>query len=429
MPPEQIPPQPSIVVPPAPEPNHHLAYLLFGSLIFLIIIAAGGVVVWKMGLIKPNSSPVASTSTAPDVAPAKIYSAEELNKLMPVAAAEYERLLSDLKPKFILDNDDLSVILPSVPNLVHPDPSESNLLLVATSAQDWSGKDYPRDPAAKEGDIWSRAEAAVSADLEIVGKNPFFLHQLKGLTGVQVASVTGKLVLKLPVDIQELAFRSDEASTTKMANGVSVSLLSLQVDPVDKSKVQIKYTLTGDENLILDRHLVSGETPVGHFSSRMGNGEIEENYVLQSGEATTSLGFKFYVANSWERREYPFTVNNSQPKPLADGSSPGAVGTEKDQVIAAILNRQTVLASQDVAKIKALLVKSVPADQLAEFNQGSDEDILGLAAMMSVFAVTEAQLRSPTTVWQMSQSEATATIVEGSSKTSVNSVKVNGVWY
>ncbi len=104
---------------------------------------------------------------------------------------------------------------------------------------------------------------------------------------------------------------------------------------------------------------------------------------------------------------------------------------EKEVYIAAILNRQKILSSGDVSKIKDYIkaMAKTPED-VKEIEALTNKEILESSMLMKVFSMTEVQLRSPAAVWTVTANEVKVSL-KTSDNTTISSglEKINGKWY
>lgn len=115
--------------------------------------------------------------------------------------------------------------------------------------------------------------------------------------------------------------------------------------------------------------------------------------------------------------------------PTAPVTTPVANPSERDVIIAALMKRREVFASQDAAQIRAYLEAGLTAEQKAQIGESTDEEILTVAAMTLALAdYTEADLRSPAAIWEIGTDKATIKIEQADGTLSVKASKLNGIW-
>ncbi len=435
-------------IPPNATPpllHRHWPKILLIILGSIILIAATAFALWKVGIIKTDSFSLDLSGTESTTTPAtsKTYTAEELGTRLAITAEEYSQLLQNFKFETSLENNRLEIYTPALPNLAFKPNFKSNIFLTPQIIKDWSGKTY-QTKYAKEG-VWSEIELYLDKSAPEGLSGTEWLSPIEELSdGSQIASLTGTLTLKLPLNIEEIILRPNETGTIKEVNGIKVKLNYLATDPQDKTKIVAVYTIIGDKDKVSGNVLLNGNSPIGRFVSQVRTEEEAEfiytlTYSVKNDETVNDLGLKIYLAKDYEQREYPFEVKNSLPQPTNATATAKSTNkpsplpnnpvekTEKDKIISAILYRQQIFATNDVNKIRSFLLEEMKQTE-EDVRNLSDEEVLEMAEMMSIFEVTEDQLRSPTTIWQIDEDEATATVYEEGAEISANSVKINGVW-
>ncbi len=104
---------------------------------------------------------------------------------------------------------------------------------------------------------------------------------------------------------------------------------------------------------------------------------------------------------------------------------------DKEAIIAVVLNRQKIFASGNIAQIKTYIKGMAgTAEEAKQIDAMTNKEILEGAKILAAFSLTEAQLRSEKTVWNMTDTEVKITAQnEPGGTLSVTVNKINGKWY
>ncbi len=103
---------------------------------------------------------------------------------------------------------------------------------------------------------------------------------------------------------------------------------------------------------------------------------------------------------------------------------------DKDDIIKRILHTQEIMDSKDILKIKEYvgLVTGGDVAALDQINAMSDADIMMFANTVAGTHVTEDQLRSSDTTFDIGENEAVVTIKKGPETNTLTVRKFNGQW-
>ena len=472
-PPQQ---QTSVPVPPAPAPTPAKPFvpnygaqssenksggkgflLLIGILIAVLVLGAGAYLFFNMNKTETQLAPEnAVTYTLDEMEKPLSVAKEQYNSIKPLSlsADQIPEGAVVVGPAYVsLKNNKISLISSAVPNVNNPG---SLTLLMIDNVTDRNGNVYAGDEPDEDffTDInWSFVDTE-SFGLRMSSDRHWYHSDNKDLKDQDIANITGRLVFNLPTDISEMTFDASEIGVTKTVNGVSITLDEIgerdavaytydeesQLVQNDVKETFVKYTYSGMENLYSDLVAYSDvdNTKALKSESTSSNTSSEDALgVVKTVSSTFSEPIEkivLYIAKDIYHVEYPFSIDNSASKPVSatdiDSTGQGAV-SEKEAVITGMMNTRAVFESGDISTIRDYLQKiSVTSEQLDQLNEMTDEDILDLSDLMSAFAISESDLRSPDAIWQIGETEATVEISDGEGGTSSQTArKIDGVWY
>jgi len=346
-----------------------------------------------------------------------------------------------------LKNNEIEIISAPVPNLAGKKSifSDSQIsLLTFDSIIDRKGKSYKGDDADEDFFNVLSWDILEDPSLGIRMSTSRRWYSMNGdkLKDEDIASIKGRLILNLPVDVAEISFGVDEVGKTKTANGVSVTMnnISKSVDAEHSmGDYFVEYTFNGKDSLLQETRAYSnnnyvesvGSTGIPVSEDSLGAEKGMELYFSEPVDKVT-----LYIAKEIYHVEFPFTVNNSLSAPTygteTKNDTKSSSLSDKDQIIKAILNASSVMKSADVKKIRAYLNSIAPVEERRELEKSSDKELLEVASYISSMTgdISEEKLRSGDAVWQIGETEASVKVKgsDGSTNT-YSSRKVNGVWY
>jgi len=429
------------------------------GIIVLVIIIALGVAVF---LLNQNHS-----SSATNDEQVTAYTLDEIQKPLSVTAEEY----NSIKPLSLsvdqipegavvagpayvsLKNYKISLISSPVPNVNN---SRSSSLVMIDNVTDRNGNVYAGDEPDEDffTDInWDFIDTE-PIGLRMFGSRNWYHPKDKDLKDQDIANITGRLVFNLPIDITEMTFDTSEIGVTKTVNGVSITLDEIgernadaffydeesQVNPNSEKETFVKYTYSGKVSLYSDLIAYSSADNTKSLKNESirvrstSDGDTETTLTETFSEPVGKI--IFYIAKDIYHVEYPFSINNPEPKQISgadiENGEQGSI-SEKELIIEGMLRTLNVFKSKDIEKIRTYIKKtsSIQTDADNEmFEKMTDKEIIDFASLIVDVSISEEKLRSPDAIWQIGETEATVEISDGEGGTSSQTAqKIDGVWY